>query len=98
MATKMDIQALILTKHCPLDGGKTYKITLPAPIPVGQFWSFTVYDNQTRPRGSFLHAQLSAFLAPTGTLILLIFLAVDQGVFVLLHYRTDGLLHRLLKS
>jgi hypothetical protein len=31
-----------------LDGGKTYKITLPSPIPVGQFWSFTVYDNQTR--------------------------------------------------
>ena len=31
-----------------LDGGKTYKITLPAPIPVGQFWSFTVYDGQTR--------------------------------------------------
>ncbi|MCP3417209.1 DUF1254 domain-containing protein [Bradyrhizobium brasilense] len=31
-----------------LDGGKTYKVTLPAPIPVGQFWSFTVYDAQTR--------------------------------------------------
>jgi hypothetical protein len=31
-----------------LDGSKTYKITLPAPIPAGQFWSFTVYDNQTR--------------------------------------------------
>jgi hypothetical protein len=31
-----------------LDGGKTYKITLPAPVPVNQFWSFTVYDNQTR--------------------------------------------------
>ncbi|CAN7403775.1 DUF1254 domain-containing protein [Mesorhizobium sp. LjRoot246] len=31
-----------------LDGGKTYKITLPSPIPVGQFWSFTAYDNQTR--------------------------------------------------
>jgi hypothetical protein len=31
-----------------LDGGKTYKITLPAPIPAGQFWSFTVYDGQTR--------------------------------------------------
>lgn len=31
-----------------LDGGKTYKITLPAPIPAGNFWSFTVYDNQTR--------------------------------------------------
>ncbi|TAI64702.1 DUF1254 domain-containing protein [Bradyrhizobium sp. Leo170] len=31
-----------------LEGGKTYKITLPAPVPVNQFWSFTVYDNQTR--------------------------------------------------
>ncbi len=31
-----------------LDGGKTYKITLPAPVPVKDFWSFTVYDNQTR--------------------------------------------------
>ena len=30
------------------DGCKTYKVTLPAPIPVGQFWAFTVYDNQTR--------------------------------------------------
>jgi hypothetical protein len=31
-----------------LEGGTTYKITLPAPIPAKQFWSFTVYDNQTR--------------------------------------------------
>ena len=30
------------------DGAKTYKVTLPAPVPVGQFWSFTAYDNQTR--------------------------------------------------
>jgi hypothetical protein len=30
------------------DGGKTYKITLPANIPAQKFWSFTVYDNQTR--------------------------------------------------
>jgi hypothetical protein len=31
-----------------LDGSKTYKITLPSPIPAGQFWSFMVYDGQTR--------------------------------------------------
>jgi hypothetical protein len=31
-----------------LDGGKTYKVTLPAPIPAIRFWSFSVYDNQTR--------------------------------------------------
>ena len=31
-----------------LDGGKTYKITLPGPIPAKDFWSFVVYDNITR--------------------------------------------------
>jgi len=31
-----------------LDGAKTYKVTLPAPIPAKDFWSFVVYDNQTR--------------------------------------------------
>ncbi len=30
------------------DGGKTYKCTLPPNIPENNFWSFTVYDNQTR--------------------------------------------------
>jgi len=30
------------------DGGKTYKVTLPGPVPARQFWSFTVYDAQTR--------------------------------------------------
>jgi hypothetical protein len=31
-----------------LDGGKTYKIHLPPNIPAKTFWSFVVYDNQTR--------------------------------------------------
>lgn len=31
-----------------LDGGKNYKCTLPPNIPENNFWSFTVYDNQTR--------------------------------------------------
>jgi hypothetical protein len=30
------------------DGAKTYKVTLPKDIPTGKFWSFTLYDNQTR--------------------------------------------------
>ncbi len=32
----------------PFDGGKTYKVTLPKGIPARAFWSFTVYDNQSR--------------------------------------------------
>jgi hypothetical protein len=31
-----------------LDGSKTYKVTLPPDIPAAKFWSFTLYDNQTR--------------------------------------------------
>jgi hypothetical protein len=30
------------------DGGKTYKVSLPANIPAAKFWSLTVYDNQSR--------------------------------------------------
>jgi hypothetical protein len=32
----------------PLDGAKTYKIHLPPNIPAKDFWSFLLYDNQTR--------------------------------------------------
>lgn len=31
-----------------LDGSKTYKIHLPPDVPAADFWSFTIYDNQTR--------------------------------------------------
>lgn len=31
-----------------LDGGKAYRLTVPKNVPVSQFWSFTVYDNETR--------------------------------------------------
>jgi hypothetical protein len=30
------------------DGGKTYRVVLPKDIPAAAFWSFTLYDNQTR--------------------------------------------------
>jgi hypothetical protein len=32
----------------PLDGARTYKVTMPANIPAAKFWSLTVYDNQSR--------------------------------------------------
>jgi hypothetical protein len=31
-----------------LDGSKSYKLSVPKDAPVAQFWSFTVYDNETR--------------------------------------------------
>ena len=31
-----------------LDGGKTYKINLPAGVPAKDFWSLMIYDTQTR--------------------------------------------------
>jgi len=31
-----------------LDGGKTYKLTVPQPVPARLFWSVTVYDPETR--------------------------------------------------
>jgi hypothetical protein len=36
------------TQGNPFDGSKTYKVTLPPNIPAARFWSFTVYDNQSR--------------------------------------------------
>ena len=32
----------------PYDGGKTYKVNVPKNPPAKDFWSFTLYDNQTR--------------------------------------------------
>jgi hypothetical protein len=31
-----------------LDGGKTYKLSVPLPVPDKLFWSITIYDNATR--------------------------------------------------
>ncbi len=30
------------------DGGKTYKLSVPLPVPAKLFWSVTIYDNATR--------------------------------------------------
>ena len=35
-------------RNQPLDGGRTYTLTLPADVPAAYFWSMTLYDNQTR--------------------------------------------------
>jgi hypothetical protein len=32
----------------PYDGSNTYKVNVPANVPAKDFWSFTLYDNQTR--------------------------------------------------
>jgi hypothetical protein len=40
--------AYVDSKGKPLDGSKTYKVHLPPHVPAKDFWSFVVYDNQTR--------------------------------------------------
>jgi hypothetical protein len=40
--------AFVDAKGNPFDGGKTYKLHLPPNIPAKNFWSVTLYDNQTR--------------------------------------------------
>jgi hypothetical protein len=40
--------AFVDAKGDPLDGGKTYKVHLPPNVPEKNFWSFTLYDTQSR--------------------------------------------------
>ena len=40
--------AMLDSKKQALDGSQTYKLNLPADIPVADFWAVTMYDTQTR--------------------------------------------------
>jgi hypothetical protein len=40
--------AFVDSKGNPLDGSKTYSLHMPPNIPAKDFWSITLYDNQTR--------------------------------------------------
>jgi hypothetical protein len=40
--------AFVDAKGKPLDGSKMYSLHMPPNIPAKNFWSFTLYDNQTR--------------------------------------------------
>jgi hypothetical protein len=40
--------AFVDAKGNPLDGSKTYSLHMPPNVPAKDFWSFTLYDNQTR--------------------------------------------------
>jgi len=40
--------AFVDSNKLPLDGSKTYKLTIPANPPAKDFWALTMYDNQTR--------------------------------------------------
>jgi hypothetical protein len=38
----------VTTRAAYLDGGKTYRLTVPQPVPGKLFWSVTAYDAETR--------------------------------------------------
>ena len=40
--------AFVDSEGRPFDGSRTYKVHLPPGIPAKDFWSFVLYDNQTR--------------------------------------------------
>lgn len=42
------LTAFLDKEGAAFDGAKTYKVVLPKDIPARAFWSFTLYDNQTR--------------------------------------------------
>lgn len=49
--TDIGSQYLLISKDSKghyFDGAKTYQVTLPKGIPENNFWSLTLYDNQTR--------------------------------------------------
>jgi hypothetical protein len=54
-----------------LDGSRTYKLTVPLPVPASLFWSVTVYDSLTRseisaPQGKAALRSLFEDITPEG--------------------------------
>jgi len=49
----------------PLEGGKNYRLHVPAKVPVSQFWSVTVYSLETS--GFFLNAERLTLARSTRT-------------------------------
>jgi hypothetical protein len=42
------VGAFVDARGLPFEGARSYQLKLPPNVPAGQFWSLTLYDNQTR--------------------------------------------------
>ncbi len=60
------IEAMYLTARsdaagAPLDGSKAYRVRIPANLPVGAFWSLTMYQQEADGRLFFVPSEINRF-------------------------------------